>query len=135
MTMSAKPLVNESDWELRREADEAIHYHVSGHWIAKRVTPESAPRRLYRAFYVGPDQSRSNEFPKRRKLHLAQVDALIAIRDEELKKFPRVRAIVAQRDGDPALALECVFDYIDEKFRELESDLDNRFEHLRISDS
>ncbi len=127
--------VKMTGWERKRVRGEMIYYHASEQWSVQKVRIKGSKRPLFQAAYLGPERSRPGFIPRRATLREAQLDALNAIRAAEESTSSLDRAIRAQRDGNSTLMLDCIFDYIDEKFLELESTIDDRFDRLRISDS
>lgn len=126
--------VNKDEWtRLGSEERGIVYTHVSGQWEIRKLSVEGCLAKKFCPIYIGPKRSVDPHLPWSDKLFEAQLRVVNYIKSQRENLTARHRAIQAQQDGDAALVLDCIFDHIDQKFEELQDELDRRFDRLRIS--
>ena len=128
------------NWEKTKTISGVVyHRHRSGEWLVEPTEVFGySGKALGRPHYVGRYVGQARTDPPILMAHPTVIKAKRSVQefiDGQASKTDDLReqAVLSLRLGRTALAIDIVFDYIDKRFDELEKDLDERFESLRIS--
>lgn len=125
--------VNKSEWKRVRTDDGTEYRHISGNWVVRKINLSGYKSKFFRGIWVGPKRTNPPRLISTDTLLQSQLEVANQIVEDRENRSPRNLAIQAHQDGDTSLALDYVFDYIDQKVNELRDELDERLDRLRIS--
>jgi len=128
---SAQP----SQFKSIKKGKKLIGYtHVGGRYKINRVTEKGSKKPYFQAERL---DKKNHRFARRNLLSDSMVDIQDAIEQEHEDETPRGRVMKQVRElpvGNQFLAVtEEFLDYIDDKFKEMQDEIDDRLDNLRLS--